>query len=108
MHTMSSAATAAVIALLIAMPLRADAAAELYREHCVQCHGEDGKKGKIDLTSAQVQDKTDKVLLSYIADNRGHAYGHKGLRSWQVQSLVDHLRTLAAPSTPETTDTPDQ
>jgi mono/diheme cytochrome c family protein len=109
MKTMSSAAIAALVAISMAFPIQAEQGAELYAEHCVRCHGEDGRMGpRRDLTSAKVQDKSDKVLLAYIADGRGHGYAQKGLRASQIQFLVDHLRALASAPPPETTENPDQ
>jgi mono/diheme cytochrome c family protein len=84
-------------------------AAQLYRRHCISCHGSDGKsktsKGKFsharDLTDAQWQaDVSDERLFNSIMNGRNvrgnmPAFSDK-LNEKQVNSLVSFVRGLKA------------
>ena len=83
----------------------ARAAAQLYRRHCVSCHGPDGRsktsKGKFsharDLTDAQWQDDvTDERMFNSIMNGRNvrgnmPAFSNK-LNEKEVESLVSFVR----------------
>jgi mono/diheme cytochrome c family protein len=109
MKTMSFVAFAAIVATVMAFPLRADSGAELYKEHCAVCHGDDGKaRPRSDLTSASVQEKSDRALVTFIADGRRHEFSGRGPRASQMQFIVDHLRTLPSRPAPASTETPEE
>ncbi|HEX7708832.1 MAG TPA: hypothetical protein VF701_20395, partial [Thermoanaerobaculia bacterium] len=61
-----------------------------------------------DLTAARVQEKTNRALVTFIADDRRHEFSAKGLRSVQMQLIVDHLRTLPSRPAPEAAETLDE
>jgi mono/diheme cytochrome c family protein len=94
-----------VLASLVSPPqLRAQSdAAKLYKTNCVLCHSADGsgdsQTGKAlkakDLTSAEVQGKSDAQLTEVITKGRGSmpAFGAK-LGSDAIQSLVAYIRAL--------------
>lgn len=85
------------------------AASQLYRRHCISCHGSDGKaktsKGKFsharDLTDAQWQaDVSDERIFNSIMNGRNvrgnmPAFSDK-LHEKQVNSLVSFVRGLKA------------
>jgi mono/diheme cytochrome c family protein len=82
-------------------------APQLYRRHCVSCHGSDGKaktsKGKFsharDLTDAQWQaDVSDERIFNSIMNGRNvrgnmPAFADK-IKETEVNSLVSFVRTL--------------
>jgi mono/diheme cytochrome c family protein len=86
-------------------------AAQLYRRHCVSCHGTDGRsktsKGKYsharDLTDAQWQeDVTDERIFNSIMNGRSVRGNmpafHDKLNEKEVESLVSFVRKFKASS----------
>ncbi|HEX5886301.1 MAG TPA: c-type cytochrome [Pyrinomonadaceae bacterium] len=85
----------------------ARSASQLYRRHCISCHGNDGRsktsKGKFsharDLTEAQWQTEvSDERIFNSIMNGRNvrgnmPAFGHK-LKEKEINSLVDFVRRL--------------
>ncbi len=75
--------------------------AAVYKAKCVACHGADGKKvnkalGVKDLTSADVQKKTDDELYAVTANGKGKMPAYKGkLTDGEIKALVVHIRDLA-------------
>jgi cytochrome c6 len=99
------AATALIALGLTSVPAEAqDDGAALYKTKCAACHGADakgdtavGKANKIrDLSSADVQQKSDADLTTLITAGKGKmpAYG-KSLKPDQVKDLVAYIRSLA-------------
>ncbi|MGA7841446.1 MAG: cytochrome c [Candidatus Acidiferrales bacterium] len=89
---------------LLAIPLRAQDAAGLYKSKCAACHGPDGTGnvptgkalGVTDLTSADVQKQTDAQLTDSIANGKGKkmpAYEGK-VTDDQIKELVGYIREL--------------
>ena len=88
---------------------KARSASQLYRRHCIACHGSDGKsktsKGKFsharDLTEAQWQDDvSDERIFNSIMNGRNvrgnmPAFSNK-LNEKQVTSLVSFVRRFKA------------
>jgi len=84
-----------------------EATSKLYGAKCAMCHGADGKGdtpvGKankiVDLTSADVQKRSDEDLLDVITKgkNKMPAYG-KSLKPDQISGLVAYIRTLGKKS----------
>ncbi len=76
-------------------PLRG---AELYRQHCSNCHGNNGRPllpGAPDFSRPTALLKPDLTLLTQIRDGRGGMPGYAGvLRDRDILDLVSHLRTL--------------
>ncbi len=76
-------------------PLRG---AELYRQHCITCHGANGRPmlpGAPDFSRPTALLMPDMTLLSKIRDGRGGMPGYAGLlRDRDILDLVSHLRTL--------------
>ncbi len=96
------------VSLSVALPVAANVerpAPQLYRRHCVSCHGPDGRsktsKGKFsharDLTDAQWQeDVTDERIFNSIMNGRNvrgnmPAFSKK-LKETEVESLVNFVR----------------
>ncbi len=92
-------AVAAVFALVLTLSLSAQAqgGADLYKSKCAMCHGADGKKAAgHDLSSADVQKKSDADLTAVIADGKAPKmpkYGDK-LKPEEIKGLVAYIRTL--------------
>lgn len=92
-------AVAAVFALVLTLSLSAHAqsAADLYKSKCAMCHGADGKKAAgHDLSSADVQSKSDAALTAVITDGKAPKmpkYGDK-LKPEEIKGLVAYIRTL--------------
>jgi cytochrome c6 len=72
--------------------------AELYRTHCIACHGSGGKPvlpGAPDFARPLALLKSDTVLLASIRQGRGAMPGYAGqLRDREILDLVAHLRTF--------------
>lgn len=89
----------AALAAVLALPssLRAQDAAATYKSKCAMCHGADGKKAAgHDLSSADVQKKSDADLTAVIADGKAPKmpkYGDK-LKPEEIKGLVAYIRTL--------------
>lgn len=80
----------------------------LFKQHCVTCHGVDGKAdtpvGKAvkasDLLSPQVQKKTDAELTEVIENGKQKMPTFKAkLKPQQVKELVEYIRELGKPET---------
>lgn len=89
----------AALAAVLVLPssLRAQDAAATYKSKCAMCHGADGKKAAgHDLSSADVQKKSDADLTAVIADGKAPKmpkYGDK-LKPEEIKGLVGYIRTL--------------
>lgn len=74
------------------------AGAELYRIHCVACHGDNGRPVMPlapDFSSPTALLKPDLALLATIRSGRGAMPAYAGLlRDRQILDIVAHLRTL--------------
>jgi cytochrome c6 len=91
---------ATVLAVILSISLSADAqedSAALYKSKCAVCHGVDGAKmAEHDLSSAEVQKKSDADLTAAIADGRPPKmpkFGDK-LKAEEIKGLVGYIRTL--------------
>ncbi len=89
--------------LLLGVACQAQAAdplrgAELYRRHCVACHGPAGRPmlpGAPDFTQATALLKPDTQLLDSLRRGKGAMPGYAGaLRDRDLLDLIAHLRTL--------------
>jgi len=92
------------LSLLFLPASRADDAAGLYKTKCAMCHGPDGKgdtpTGKAmkvtDLSSADIQKKTDAQLTESLTNGKGKMTAFKGkLTDAQIKDLVAYVRELA-------------
>jgi cytochrome c6 len=91
--------------LMLFLPAtRADDAAGLYKSKCAMCHGPDGsgntptgKAMKVtDLTSAEIQKKSDAVLIASTTNGVAKMPAFKGkLTDAQIKDLVQYIRGLA-------------
>lgn len=74
------------------------AGADLYRRHCVACHGADGRPvlpNAPDFSRPTALLKPDLSLLTAIRSGRGAMPAYAGqLRDRQILDIVAHLRTL--------------
>ncbi len=96
--TVLSLATVLVVILSISVSAHAQGdSASLYKSKCAMCHGADGAKAVgHDLSSAEVQKKSDADLIAVITDGKPPKmpkYGDK-LKPEEVKGLVDYIRTL--------------
>jgi cytochrome c6 len=96
--TVLSFATVLVVILSISVSAHAQAdSAAIYKSKCAMCHGADGAKAAgHDLSSADVQKKSDADLTAVIADGKPPKmpkYGDK-LKPEEIKGLVDYIRTL--------------
>jgi len=89
--------------LLISTCSLAETAAETYKTTCALCHGPDGKGetalGKNlhakDLTSDEVQKKSDAELSTIIVKGKENMPGFEGrLTQPQINALVKYIRSL--------------
>jgi mono/diheme cytochrome c family protein len=81
--------------ILLAVPAMAEDGATLFKAKCAACHGPDGTKlAKANLSSAEVQGKTDADLATFVGTNAKHNFKTKGLNDEQIKSVVTFLRTL--------------
>ena len=89
--------------LLVSTCSLAETAADTYKSTCAMCHGPDGKGetalGKSlhakDLTSDEVQKKTDEELSTIIIKGKENMPGFEGrLTQAQINGLVKFIRTL--------------
>jgi mono/diheme cytochrome c family protein len=81
--------------ILLAVPAMAEDGAALFKAKCAACHGPDGTKlAKANLSSAEVQGKTDADLVTFVGTNAKHNFKTKGLSDEQIKSVVTFLRTL--------------
>ncbi len=89
---------ALLIITIVAAAIPAMAAEDgeaLFKAKCAACHGADGaKNAKANLTSADVQKKTDDELVTFIGTNPKHNFTKKGLTDDQIKALVAHIRTF--------------
>lgn len=90
---------AIALAVVLSIPVSAHAqdAAALYKSKCAMCHGADGAKAAgHDLSSADVQKKSDADLAAVITDGKPPKmpkYGDK-LKPEEIKGLVAYVRTL--------------
>jgi mono/diheme cytochrome c family protein len=72
--------------------------ADLYRTHCVNCHGASGRPtlpSAPDFTSPMALLKPDLALLETVRGGRGGMPAYAGqLRDREILDIVAHLRTL--------------
>ncbi len=81
--------------ILLAVPAMAEDGAALYKAKCAACHGPDGTKmAKANLSSAEVQAKSDADLATFVGTNAKHNFKTKGLSDEQIKLVVTFLRTL--------------
>jgi len=89
---------ALLAALAVVLPLSASAqdAAAMYKSKCSGCHGADGKKvASADLSSAEVQKKSDADLAGVITNGKPPKMPkYASLTPDQVNGLVSYIRTL--------------
>lgn len=92
-----------LLALLLAVPCAAGAAdvqhgGELYRSHCANCHGANGRPvlpTAPDLSRPTALLKPDPVLLATIRAGRGAMPAYQGpLRDHDILDIVAYLRTF--------------
>jgi mono/diheme cytochrome c family protein len=93
-----SFATASAVILSISLSAHAQGASEaLYKSKCAMCHGADGAKAAgHDLSSADVQKKSDADLAAVISDGKAPKmpkYADK-LKPEEITGLVAYIRTL--------------
>ena len=82
-----------VAACVLLLPFAAYADEALYTAKCASCHGADGKKNaKKDLTSADVQGKSDDELVKFLTSNAMHK--SKVASEADAKSLVKFVRSL--------------
>ena len=95
---MKKTAMTLILALLVVMIAPAMFAADgaaLYKAKCAACHGPDGaKNAKANLSSAEVQGKTDADLVTFVGTNAKHNFKTKGLSDDDIKAIVTFLRTL--------------
>ena len=81
----------------------AGAGAGVFQEHCIACHGPDGKGqtetgskvGAADLTSDAVQQLSDASLSKVVMDGKGKMPAFKGkLGDDEVRAVIAYLKTL--------------
>jgi cytochrome c6 len=72
--------------------------ADLYRRHCVACHGSNGQPvlpTAPDFTRPMTLLKPDLTLLASVRSGRGAMPAYRGvLRDREILDIVAHLRTL--------------
>ena len=85
---------------LFSSPAKADTAAAeaTFKAKCAMCHGADGK-GKAsmktpDMTSADVQKKSDADLSGVITNGKGKMPAYKTMTPDQVKDMVAFIRSL--------------
>jgi cytochrome c6 len=85
---------------LLSVPAKADTAAgeAMFKAKCAACHGANGKGNEIlktpDMTTADVQKKSDADLSSSITNGKGKMPAFKTLTPDQVKDLVSYIRSL--------------
>ena len=92
-----------ILSLLASMAVGADDKAKAaYKTNCVSCHGSDGSGTPLgksmqaaDLSSQQVQSKSDAELATVIHDGKNNMPGFKNtLNDEQIQGVVKYVREL--------------
>ncbi len=87
----------AALAVVLTLSLSANAqSADLYKSKCAMCHGADGAKSAgHDLSSADVQKKSDADLAAVISGGKPPKMpAYKSLTPDEVKGLVAYIRTL--------------
>jgi mono/diheme cytochrome c family protein len=85
---------------LLGSPARADVASAeaTFKTKCAGCHGTDGKGKEAmktpDLTSADVQKKSDADLSGIISNGKGSMPAYKTMTTDQVKDMVAYIRSL--------------
>lgn len=83
---------------------RHDSGAESFQEHCVLCHGSDGraqtetgkKVGAADLTADAIQQQSDSQLSKIVQDGKGKMPAFEGkLSNDEILAVVAYIRDLA-------------
>ena len=92
---------ALVLGLTAPMVSAADDSADLFKQKCAMCHGENGAgKGKVPaLSSAEAQQKSDAdfktVVEKGVKNDKGMMAGYEGkLTPEQIDGLVKYMRSL--------------
>jgi mono/diheme cytochrome c family protein len=92
---------ALVLGLTASTASAADDSADLFKQKCAMCHGENGAgKGKVPaLSSAEVQQKSDAdfktALETGMKNDKGMMPGYSGkLTPEQIDGLVKYMRSL--------------
>jgi mono/diheme cytochrome c family protein len=95
------ASSALVLGLTASTASASDSGADLYKEKCAMCHGENGAgKGKVPaLTTAEAQQKSDAdwktAIEKGVKTDKGMMPGYSGkLNPEQIDALVKYLRGL--------------
>jgi len=99
---MKRAAATGLCALALLQPAARAAdtshGADLYRQHCANCHGGDGRPvmpGAPDFSRPTSLLKPDLALLGAVRSGRGAMPSYQGLlRDRDILDIVAHLRTL--------------
>jgi cytochrome c6 len=101
MKPVKTVALAALLFGLTAPTASADSGADLFKQKCAMCHGENGAgKGKVSaLTSAEAQQKSDAdfktAIEQGVKNDKGMMPGYAGkLTPEQIDGLVKYLRSL--------------
>jgi cytochrome c6 len=91
----------ALLAVMLCAPALASdvlRGADLYRRHCVACHGSNGQPvlpAAPDFTRPTALLKPDLMLLASVRNGRGAMPSYQGmLRDRDILDIVAHLRTL--------------
>ena len=86
--------TALILATVLLVPAAfADDAKTTYEAKCKMCHGADGKKmAKADLTSADIQGKSDADLVKFLTTDAKHKT--KVADEATAKDVVSYLKTL--------------
>jgi len=92
---------ALVLGLTTPTASSADSSADLFKQKCAMCHGENGAgKGKVPaLSSAEVQQKSDAdfktAIEKGVKNDKGMMPGYSGkLTPEQIDGLVKYVRSL--------------
>lgn len=102
---MKTIAAGLLLSLAIALPGRAAPVAENWENHCMKCHGTDGKgetkAGKKlrvkDYTDAAVQEKmTDAEMIKTITEGVTAEGGKEKMKSYKDELSADEIKDLVA------------
>ena len=93
--------SALVVGLTASTAFAADTSADLFKQKCAMCHGENGAgKGKVPaLSSPEVQQKSDAdwktAIEAGVKNDKGMMPGYTGkLTPEQIDGLVAYMRSL--------------
>ena len=95
--------TAALLALILAVPAFSQSAADIYKSKCAGCHGADGKGntpvaknlGVRDFSSPEVKKETDSELMAITEKGKNRMPGYAGkLTDEQIKAQIAYIRAL--------------